>query len=368
MKISHPLRIASLLLALALLVQDAAALTPAPDAARWLAGLDAAADPHLADVQKEANAAWETLQATRIEAMGRFAQSHFGAEREHCDTLFYPFGGPDILNALSFFPTCRRYILFGLEHVGQMPDLDAMHEQDKARLLRDMLKAQRYIVRRNFFVTSYMSGDLNTPNLKGVLPMLCATIVRMGYTVTDIELANLDGSTPFTGKRPRLARVHFRHGVDGAAQELDFASFDASDDGLGRDADFLAYMEPVRPTVTLIKASSYLLHDQAFTRMRGLVEDKSTLLVQDDTGLPYALMLRDGFKVELYGNYVGTIPAFRYRYQNNLAAAYKEQSREQGNRLPLPFAWSYAWRRDEASLQVARRTPAPMAAGDIPKR
>jgi len=86
--------------------------------------------------------------------------------------------------------------------------------------------------------------------------------------------------------------------------------------------------------------------------------------VQDDTGLPYALMLRDGFRVELYGNYVGTIPAFRYRYQTDLAAAYKEQ----GNHLPLPFAWSYAWRRDEASLQVARRAPAVMAAADLPER
>jgi hypothetical protein len=364
MTLHRPLRLTGFFLLSALLVQGAAAVTPTQDAARWLAGLDAPADPHLAEVQKEANAAWESLQSTRIEAMARFAQSHFGAEREQCDTLFYPFGGPDILNALSFFPACRRYILFGLEHVGEMPDLDAMSEDGKARLLRDMLKAQRYIVRRNFFVTSYMSGDLNTPNLKGVLPMLCATLVRMGYTVTGIELANLDGSTPFTGKRPKLARVHFRRGAEGPAQELDFASFDASDDGLGRDADFLAFMEPVRPTVTLIKAASYLLHDRAFARMRGLVEDKSTLLVQDDTGLPYALMLRDGFKVELYGNYVSTIPAFRYRYQNDLAAAYKEH----GSHLPLPFAWSYAWRRDEAGLQVARRTPAEMAAGDLSKR
>jgi hypothetical protein len=364
MNLPRPARFAGFFLTLALLVQCALAATPTPEAARWLAGLDAAADPRLAEVQKEANAAWESLQGTRIEAMGRFAQSHFGAERERCDTLFYPFGGPDILNALSFFPACRRYILFGLEHVGEMPDLDAMSEDAKARLLQDMLKAQRYIVRRNFFVTSYMSGDLNTPNLKGVLPMLCATIVRMGYTVSGIELANLDGSTPFTGKRPRLARVHFLHGADGPPQELDFASFDASDEGLGRNADFLTFMEPVRPTVTLIKASSYLLHDKAFTRMRGLVEDKSTLLVQDDTGLPYASMLRDGFKVELYGNYVSTIPAFRYRYQNDLAAAYKEK----GSHLPLPFAWSYAWRRDEASLQVARRTPAAMAAGELPKR
>jgi len=364
MNLPRPTRIAGLFLLLALLVRCAAAVTPTQDSARWLAGLDAASDPRLAEVQKEANAAWESLQGTRIEAMERFAQSHFGAERDHCDTLFYPFGGPDILNALSFFPACHRYILFGLERVGEMPDLDAMSADSKAKLLRDMLKAQRYIVRRNFFVTSDMSGELNTPNLKGVLPMLCATMVRMGYTVTGIELANLDGSTPFTGKRPRLARVHFQRGTDGPPQQLDFASFDASDEGLGRNADFLTLMNPVRPTVTLIKASSYLLHDKSFARMRGLVEDKSTLLVQDDTGLPYALMLRDGFRVELYGNYVGTIPAFRYRYQTDLAAAYKEQ----GNHLPLPFAWSYAWRRDEASLQVARRAPAVMAAADLPER
>jgi hypothetical protein len=262
---------------------------------------------------------------------------------------------------LSFFPSCRRYVLFGLEHVGELPDLDALSESGKERVLSDMFKAQRYIVRRNFFVTSYMSGDLNTPNLKGVLPMLSATIVRMGYTISRIELANLDGSTPVSGKRAKLARVYFRRDSAGPQQELDFASFDASDDGLAKDAGFLAFMDSVRPTATMLKAASYLLHDKAFSRMREFVEDRTTLLVQDDTGLPYSTLLHDSFKVELYGNYVGTIPAFRYRYQKDLAAAY----REAGSHERLPFAWSYAWKRDEIALQVARKAPARVADNSV---
>lgn len=353
-------------LLLGLRAAPAAAITSTEDAARWLAGLDPAADAHVASVQKQANADWDSLQATRVAAMAQFAQEHFADERDHCDTLFYPFGGPDILNALSFFPSCRRYILFGLEHVGELPDPDTLSESRKERVLSDMFKAQRYIVRRNFFVTSYMSGELNTPNLKGVLPMMAATLVRMGYTITGVELANLDGSTPVKGKRPHMARVRFQRIPAALPQELVFASFDASDEGLAKDPDFLAFMEPVRPTVTLMKAASYLLHDKSFSRMRDLVEDKSTLLVQDDTGLPYATLLRDGFRVELYGNYIGTIPAFRYRYQKDLAAAYRERedrARARGEAAPsrLPFAWSYAWKRDEIALQVARRFPARVA-------
>jgi hypothetical protein len=110
----------------------------------------------------------------------------------------------------------------------------------------------------------------------------------------------------------------------------------------------------VQPTVTLLKAASYLLAEKNFSRMRGLIEEHSRLVVQDDSGLPYAELLAHGYSVELLGDYVGTIPQFRYRYQKDLAAAYA--------RLPaheaLPFAWSYAWKPAEEALQVARRAPA----------
>jgi hypothetical protein len=339
---------------LALTAGSAAAQTPVYDTARWLAGLQLDASAPVSQVQAETNAAWDRLRVTRLAPMKAFAETHFPVERAHCDTLFYPFGGPDIINALSFFPSCRRYILFGLEHVGDLPHLERMSAQQKELMLADMHKAQQYILRRNYFVTQYMSSELNTPNLNGVLPMVSATLVRMGYVILDVETANLDGSSPVAaGTRPRAVHVHFQAADGGPIQELVFASFDASDEGLAKNPAFLTFMQPIQPTVTLMKAASYLLHDDSFGRMRELVEKKTSLLVQDDTGLPYAKLLADGFTVELYGNYVDTIPVFHYRYQKDLAGAYRAQPAH----TALPFAWSYARRREEAALQVARKRP-----------
>jgi hypothetical protein len=184
---------------------------------------------------------------------------------------------------------------------------------------------------------------------------MAATLVRMGYRIEDIELANLDGSVPAAaGVRPRAVHVHFRQQADGPLQELVFASFDASDEGLAKNPAFLQFMVPIEPTVTLMKAASYLLHDASFRRMRELVEQKTSVLVQDDTGLPYSALLADGFNVELYGNYVDTIPVFHFRYQKDLASAYRAQA----SHAVLPFAWSYARRREEAALLVARKKAA----------
>jgi hypothetical protein len=349
------------MLCVVLVGAPARAGSAAQDTATWLAGLQRDPDSQLSKAQQETDAAWQKLRSDRLAPMDAFARRNFPAERAHCDTLFYPFGGPDDLNALGMFPGCLRYVLFGLEPIGELPALERLSPERKALVLADMHKAQQYILRRNFFVTQYMTKELNTPNLKGVLPILVTTLARMGYVLIDVQTANLDGSVPADpGGRPRAVFVHFRAQAGGPVQELMYASFDASDRGLERRPGFLEYLAPIEPTVTLMKAASYLLFEKDFAHMRTLVEDRSRLIIQDDSGLPFADLHAHGFAVDLYGDYVGTIPQFRYRYQKDLAAAYANQP----SHATLPFDWSYAWKPGEASLQVARRTTAALAPED----
>lgn len=348
----------AVLLCAGVLAATAAHAASLDDTARWLAGLPGATpasdDAQVRAAQRETELAWDELRRTRLAPMAAFAQERFASLRADCDTLFYPFGGPDILNAVALFPHCRRYVLFGLEPVGALPEPGRLDTAHQAGVLADMHAAQQYIVRRNFFVTQYMTRQLNTPNLQGVLPLLVTTLARMDYALIDVQTANLDGSfPPDPGGRPRAVYLHFRPRAGGPVQELVFASFDASDEGLARRPGFLRYFAAIEPSVTLIKAASYLLAEPNFTRMRTLIESRSGLIVQDDSGLPYAELRAHGYAVELLGNYVGTIPQFRYRYQKDLAAAYAALPA----RTPLPFAWSYAWKPSEEALQVARPAP-----------
>jgi hypothetical protein len=345
-------RLLSLLLSIACCAAGAEPATP-NDVARWLAGMPAAdADAAPSPQRTRLDQAWAELEAGRTTPMRAFAARHLAREQAQCSTLFYPFSGPDVLNAVALFPDCGTYVMFGLEAIGELPRLERMSDAGRAAVLADMARAQDTMIKRNFFVTRAMRGELNTPHLKGTLPLMTSMLVRMGYEVRAIRLLQVDG-TPMpldSLRRPRAVGIDF--GRPGRPdQHLFYANFDASNEGLKNRPDFLNYMDGVHGVVTLLKAASYLLHDDSFSVMRNLIRDRSVAIVQDDSGLPYARLTESGFEVELYGNYVGTIPVFSYRYQRDLANAYVQAS----EREPLPFAWSYAKKRDEEALQIARR-------------
>jgi hypothetical protein len=313
------------------------------DTARWLAGVET---PVTGANQK----GWDALARKRTPALRAFAERHL-AKEQTCDTLFYPFSGPDMLNAVSLFPACKKYVLFGLEPVGELPDLGKLDDKSQAAVRADMDKAQIYLVARNYFVTQYMGRELRTPHLKGVLPLVSAMLVRTGYELHDVSWANTDGSPwdAASAASPHAMRLRFAK-PGGPEQELFYASFDASNKGLKAHPGFLQFMAGVKPTATLIKSASYLLHDETFSTMRDLVE-KSPVVVQDDTGLPYHRLLGRGYKVELYGDYTGVLPVFKYRYQPELARAYAALQPKEA----LQFPWSYMYRIGGVGLQIARK-------------
>ena len=77
-------------------------------------------------------------------------------------TALYPFSGPDFLNVHSLFPDCANFVMFGLERIGEVPDVEAMTGQEFARLLTNVRSFMINLFARNYFVTDTM--------LKGLLP------------------------------------------------------------------------------------------------------------------------------------------------------------------------------------------------------
>jgi len=107
------------------------------------------------------------------------------------------------------------------------------------------------------------------------------------------------------------------------------------------------------PATTFIKSASYLLHGNEFRQIRGALLDISAFIVQDDSGLPYAMLEKRGWQVELYGRYGRPIRPFGRSFQMALADAYRAQ-----HPAPLPFTFGYQYRdfRDQRSnLMIARR-------------
>ena len=137
-------------------------------------------------------------------------------------------------------------------------------------------------------------------------------------------------------------------------QRVHYFTVDATDRGLAHHPEFLAFVRNLTPTTTFIKSASYLLHGNNFSQMRGALLDISDVIVQDDSGLPYAMLDKRGWRMQLHGRYGRPIPPFGGAFQDGLDRAYKAQ-----HPAPLPFTFGYQYRdfRDARSnLMVARRT------------
>jgi hypothetical protein len=148
--------------------------------------------------------------------------------------------------------------------------------------------------------------------------------------------------------------IEFRAPGANGMQRVHYFTLDATDRGLAHYPEFLAFLRHLAPTTTFIKSASYLLHGGKFSQMRSALLDVSEFLVQDDSGLPYAMLEKRGWRVQLHGRYSRPIPPFGGAFQVGLDHAYKAQPV-----APLPFAFGYQFhdfRDARSNLMVARRT------------
>jgi len=346
--------------------------TVAPDAritstARLLAGVASDYPPHAKaaalDVwqkhRKSLAPRWERLRRERLSVIENWRNEVLRTELDRCRTLLYPFSGPDFLNAYLMFPRCDSYVLFGLEQPGQVPPLETMSPEDITALLEDIRTAFRDILARNYFITKHMSEQLHTQRLDGVLPLMLASIGLLDLRVAAVEpfdLGQLPGPHPGAkvraDRRAKGIKVTFFRPPAGRPQTLYYLSLNVTDGALRANPEFLPFLARLKPSMTFIKSASYLLQEKAFTRIRQTLLDGSEVLVQDDTGIPYRLLLDRKFEIRLFGRYAPPIREFPYAYQEDLAAAYEKA----GNVSALPFPFGYHWQQGRSGLMVARNT------------
>lgn len=345
--------------------------------ARLLAGLPPTLANHgaIADSTEwqahrdQVQAGWAKVKAGRGGVMSKWRD---GAIRTACTgsgTLLYPFSGPDFMNAYVLFPGCKNYILFGLEMPGDVPDIEKLDRAGLGRLLADVRVAVGDLVERNYFITSRMSRQLHTSQLKGVVPVLMASMALAGVDVKSVEpielpaLPRAEDDTPEGQaaakplRKMRAVQITFQRPGAAKPQTLQYFSVDATNKGLAPYPEFLAHLRSVKPAPMLIKSASYLLQDRQFRMVRDALLDSAEFLVQDDTGMPYEVLKEHGWEVNLYGGYRKPISPFHWAYQSKLDAAYKA-----GTPGDLPFSFSYHWNGGKSNAMVARRLSVQAAA------
>jgi hypothetical protein len=303
---------------------------------------------------------WKKVR-TRLETMEKWRDAEIRVKDAHRRTLLYPFSGPDFINAWALFPNHARYMFFGLENPGTLPELEKLGPAEIDGLLRDVRNALDEIIQRNYFITSYMGKELVSPYFRGTVPIMSMMMALDGLHIVKIERFDLFPELtkayedPKAAKRPgklmRGARMTFTVPNSGRTHELYYFSLDATDRALQFYPELIDWLVRDRPVSALLKSASYLLHDNQFAKTREMVINAADILVQDDTGVPLRFLRQTNWQVRVFGKYHRPIKPMEYGYQRELEVLFKEQAGDK----PLPFPFGYHWRGEQSGLILATR-------------
>ncbi|MCX7604864.1 MAG: hypothetical protein N2036_12375 [Bryobacteraceae bacterium] len=347
----------------------------ADDVARFLAGLPGRgvspfkpleSDPAWKAHAGRLNGMFRDYEERRLPAMREFAREELSRREDLQCPVFYPFSGADALTMLAFFPGRRMYVMAALEPPGRVPgtaDLPPEKLEPKLLPLADTLAS---LLRKSFFVTREMDRQLRGQITDGVAEPLLIQLARAGYGITGHEYVQLDAQGRVVRRPEDVRRAEFGHNRGLRLELIDpdgrrpatlvYISLNLDDAHLRSNTPFVRFVNGLGAPCTMLKATSYMLHDRSFTRIRTLILERSALILQDDSGIPWRFLASGGWDVQLYGEYEKPYgKSFQFRAQPDLRAAYDDPRRRV---KPLKFRIGYGAGRVASNLQVARRTRA----------
>lgn len=297
------------------------------------------------------------LDTSRFIKMKVWADSEL-VDRNGGSTLFYPFGGPDILNANIFYPNADKYILIGLEPVGQLPELCNVPTEQVNRYLDDIWYSLKDIFKRSYFITGNMIGALKKNSVNGAVPVMALFLKRNGYHIVSLEYIAIDNtgsclpsdSLKNVKGTTRGVRIDFAADTGRRVQSVYYFQTDISDEGLKTNTGFHKYLSLLPQCHTYLKAASFLMHGADFSVIRNIVFEKSTSILQDDSGIAYRFFDKNIWNINLYGKYMRPGKEFSWINETDLAKAFEDPSI-----TPVPFTLGYNWRTQAINLLFAVR-------------
>ncbi len=309
---------------------------------------------------KEMQKAWQNAENIRLNKMKEWTKEELSFLCKEDQTLFYPFSGPDILNAEILFPCSKEYILFGLEPPGQLTDLSVLNEKDLNRYLYFVRDSLRSILNYSFFRTNDMKVNF-FKELDGVEPVLLTflaynqnDIVR----ITPVELypngivENRSNSNTIKG-----IRIYFINRNSDTSHKkqiiktLTYFQINIRNDSIKEKQYFFDVLRTKAPFITFIKAASYLMHNDSFSMIRDFILENSTYIIQDDSGIPLKYFNPSLWKLTFYGSYTSPIELFKNRYQPDLKKIYTNKNEVK----PLPFGTGYNFYPGTSNLMIANK-------------
>ncbi len=332
--------------------------------ARFLAGLQAT-DPEQVPAEllepwrphaSSMDSAWQRLTEEYLQPIDRFTSQHLAALTVPAAPLFYPFGGPDLMHALHFFPAASTYILVGLEEPGELPRLADLRAAELTEELGRLRQVLDNLVEAGYFVRKRMRQDL-PGRWSGIISVFYIQLARAGATPTAAHYITLDEEGiehPLADSQTAPSAMRLDFILDDIPRRLYFFSQDLSDDGLAENPAFGRFIGHLGPYNALLKSAQYLPHLDSFSSVRAMVQTAAAVL-QDDSGVPFAAFDPATWQIGLFGHYAGTLAAFHEYQQDDLTRAFAERSED----APLGFRVGYNGDLAGGGLILAERHATP---------
>jgi hypothetical protein len=301
---------------------------------------------------KQLETKWDKLQRLNEKKINVWREKHL--REKYTRTIFYPFSGPDILNAVIFFPDGEEYIMFGLEATGDVPVAQNVGN-DKLQLgLRKLWTALEDIINVNFFKTKEMQNEISTSSFDSVISVMMFFLSRTNYEVVNAKKVWLDEKGTVVAERPKSksniiipgAEISFKQNNRSQIKKVYYYSIDISDNSFKKHNNFISYIKNKGKLTTIIKSASYLMHrEKEFGGIRDLILSQSSYLLQDDSGIPLKCFQSNEWRLSFHGNYIKPIDLFASRYQEDLSQAMKKHSSG-----PVDFSYGYNFKEHNPNL------------------
>lgn len=350
-------------------------------------GRDDALPPEIDPRAVETHCKWMRPRMERYrQAYGRDA-SAFIARQLPPDpprTVVYPFGGGDLLSALTVYPNATEVTTMSLEHAGDPRRIHTLKPgvlDSSLQILRrtliglieyddsrtdNLMKGQRLEVpgQLSFFLVALAVHGYEPTGLKyfrvepdGKLHYLTvadiaaaektnARLLHVGWVSPDFSEAFSHAELTFVKKdsasaADRAPRVH-RH-----------IAFNLDDKHLEAEPGLLRHLEAKGKISAMTKAASYLLWRDDFSKIREYLLQHMEVMVSDSTGIPPAIASKAGFEQVTYGQFVGSFLSANPGINRDFRQLWKSQPQR-----PLPFRWGYIDAGRHYHMLITRR-PAP---------
>ena len=199
----------------------------------------------------------------------------------------------DFFTARSIFPKSKEYIFFHTIKTGARTETDDDCAARQSECWSTALKKVKDVIQllsKDHHVIDYASlaeGDF------GALPAMIATIVAAGHTIEECAVYHPQGLVPGF-------KLLVRNSADSATSTVFLLSVESS----RRYKALYSFLKPKAPFQTLILPGQYELHERN-SAISTIVASASHLIVQDDGGIPYQMLIKGHFDVDMFGNYLG---------------------------------------------------------------